>query len=334
MHLQGYNILTVQARFHQLRPTQCQGVSPDKQNQCEAATGGQEAVLFTGLYLLALGTSGVKAGLPSLGADHFDEKDPKEAAQLSSFFNWFLFSLTIGNIIGVTSIVWISTNQGWKWSFVICTTAVLCSIIFLSTGKSLYQNNVPEGSTILRFMQVFLAATRNRNLPIPDMTEELYEIHDKEIGKQDEILKRTDQFRNSSWNLAPSANRSRASPVSSLNGGCRNCETHWKSVATEHNMADSTKPLPMSVFWLGIQFSIFGAADLFTLMGLLEFIYAESSIGMKSISTPIAGCSSAFGYILRSFVVEIVNRVSGGWLANNNLNRVAHSKGKLELVAV
>lgn len=40
-----------------------------------------------------------------------------------------------------------------------------------------------------------MAAIRNRRLPIPDMSEELHELHDKEEGKDTEILQRTDQFR-------------------------------------------------------------------------------------------------------------------------------------------
>ncbi|XP_012071720.2 protein NRT1/ PTR FAMILY 4.5 [Jatropha curcas] len=432
IELLGYAILTVQAHFHQLRPTPCQGVSPDKTNQCEAATGGQEAVLFTGLYLVAIGTGGVKAGLPSLGADQFDENDPKEAAELSSYFNWFLFSITVGNIIGVTFVVWISTNQGWEWSYAICTMALLFSVILLCMGKSLYRINVPKGSPIIRFMQVFVAAIRNRNLPIPDMTDELHEIHDKEIGKQDEILKRTDQFRfldraailrtdnnGASTSVTPGPWRlctvtqieetkilirmvpiilstvfmntclaqlqtftiqqgttmdtnffgfhipapsipvipllfvfvlvpiydrifvPLARKITGIPTGIRYLqrigvglvlsaismavagivETRRKSVAIKHNMIDSTEPLPMSLFWLGIQYSIFGAADLFTLIGVLEFFYAESSAGMKSISTAISWSSLAFGFFMSSVVVEIVNRVSGGWLANNNLNR-------------
>jgi solute carrier family 15 (peptide/histidine transporter), member 3/4 len=98
-------------------------------------------------------------------------------------------------------------------------------------------------------------------------------------------------------------------------------ETRRKSVAIEHNMVDSTEPLPMSVFWLGFQYAIFGAADMFTLIGLLEFFYAESSAGMKSLSTAISWCSVAFGYFTSTVVVEVVNKVSGGWLASNNLNR-------------
>lgn len=98
-------------------------------------------------------------------------------------------------------------------------------------------------------------------------------------------------------------------------------ETHRKSLAYKHNMVDSLDPLPMSLFWLGFQYAIFGAADMFSLVGLLEFFYAESSTGMKSLSTAISWCSVAFGYFLSTVVVEVVNKVSGGWLANNNINR-------------
>lgn len=98
-------------------------------------------------------------------------------------------------------------------------------------------------------------------------------------------------------------------------------ETRRKSIAIQHNMVDSIEPLPMSVFWLGYQYGIFGAADMFTLIGLLEFFYAESSAGMKSLSTAISWCSVAFGYFTSTVVVEVVNKVSGGWLASNNLNR-------------
>ncbi|KAJ6685938.1 PEPTIDE/NITRATE TRANSPORTER [Salix purpurea] len=61
-------------------------------------------------------------------------------------------------------------------------------------------------------------------------------------------------------------------------------ETRRKSVAIEHNTVDSIEPSPMSFLWLGFQYAIFGAADMFTLVGLREFFYAESSPGMKSLS--------------------------------------------------
>lgn len=98
-------------------------------------------------------------------------------------------------------------------------------------------------------------------------------------------------------------------------------ETHKKSVAYKHNMVDSIAPLPLSVFWLGIQYAIFGMADMFSLVGLLNFFYAESSSGMKSLGTAISVSSVTLGYFTSSIVVNVVNKVSNGWLASNNLNR-------------
>ncbi|KAI3439691.1 uncharacterized protein J3R85_004531, partial [Psidium guajava] len=428
IELAGYALLAVQAHFHQLRPIPCKGLMPDQTSQCHGPDSTQATILYTGLYLVAFGTSGVKAALPSLGADQFDEKDPKEATQQSSFFNWFLFSLTIGAIIGVTFVVWISTNQGWDWSFGVCTIAVLFAMVFVCMGKSLYRNNVPKGSPLVRIMQVIVAAIKKSSLPIPPMTDELHEVHDREPGANDEILPRTDQFRfldraavapspgsgstAGPWSLCtvtqveetkillrmlpivlstvfmntclaqlqtftiqqsttmnphiwgfsvpgpsvpvipllfmfilvpiydrifvPIARKFTGIPtgirhlqriaiglaLSAISMAVAGVvETHRKSVAVHHNMVDSTGPLPMSMFWLGFQYAIFGAADMFTLVGLLEFFYAESSAGMKSLSTAISWCSLAFGYFLSTVVVQVVNKVSGGWLASNNLNR-------------
>lgn len=152
VYTQGYALLAIQARFQQLRPIPC---NASLGNECEQAESGQEAILFTGLYLIAFGTGGIRAALPSLGADQFDQSDPKEAESLASFFNWFLFSVTTGAVFGVTFVVWISSNQGWDWGFGICSVAVLVSALFLLMGKSMYRNYVPKGSPISRILQVY-----------------------------------------------------------------------------------------------------------------------------------------------------------------------------------
>lgn len=149
--MQGYGLLTAQAHFRELRPAPCKGAVA---RECEAADGGQEAILYLGIYLIALGTSGVKSALPALGADQFDGGDPAEAGKLSSFFNWFLFSLTTGSIVGLTLIVWINTDVGWDWAFVVCSLAVVAAIVAVCSGKKFYRNNAPKGSPIQRIFQV------------------------------------------------------------------------------------------------------------------------------------------------------------------------------------
>ncbi|KAL5189666.1 Protein NRT1/ PTR FAMILY 4.5 [Glycine soja] len=371
MELLGYGILTVQARFHQLRPIPCKDLATTQMSQCEAATGGHAAILYTGLYLVALGTGGIKAALPALGADQFDEKDPKEATQLSSFFNWFLFSLTIGAIIGVTFIVWIGVNLGWDWSFIVCTLTILFAIVFICMGNSLFLDRaaiarsstgarttsgpwrlctvtqVEETKILVRMLPIILSTifmntclaqlqtftiqqstTMDTNLggfkvPGPSVPVipllfmfVLIPLYDRVFVP---LARRITGIPTGIRHLQRIGIGLVLSTVSMAVAGF--VETRRKSVAIQHNMVDSTEPLPISVFWLGFQYAIFGAADMFTLIGLLEFFYAESSAGMKSLGTAISWSSVAFGYFTSTVVVEVVNKVSGGWLASNNLNR-------------
>ncbi|TMW84983.1 hypothetical protein EJD97_024011 [Solanum chilense] len=427
----GFAVLGVQAHFSQLRPFPCKDVPLSQNDRCESADAGQLAILYGGVYLIAFGNSGVKAALPSLGADQFDEKDPKEAAKLSSYFNWLLFYNTIGAILGITVLVWISDNQGWDWSFGICSVAVGLSILLLTMGKQFYRCNVPKGSPLMRIPQVFVAAFRNRNLPLPQNKDDLHQIRSGEPENGTEILQRTNQFKfldraailrnnqeasttsaHGPWSLCTisqveetkivvrmlpiilstvfmntcmaqfqtftiqqsmTMNRKIqnfeipgpsipvipqlfqlflipvydrifvpiARKFTGIPSGIRQLqrigvgqvlsavsmavaavvESHRKSVSIKHNMVDSASPLPMSVFWLGYQFVIAAMAQIFTIVGLMNFFYAESTSGLKSLSMAISWSSMAFGYFTSSIVVSVINKVSGGWLANNNLNR-------------
>uniref|UniRef100_A0A803NMN5 Uncharacterized protein n=1 Tax=Cannabis sativa TaxID=3483 RepID=A0A803NMN5_CANSA len=381
--LLGYTLLLVQAHRSELRPPKC---VDNINHQCVEATTGEASILYVGLYLVALGTGGIKAALPSLGADQFDERDPKESSQLSSFFNWFLFSLTIGAIFGVTVVVWISTNKGWDRGFAVCLVAVFFALLSLTFGKSLYRHNVPKGSPLLRFIRVFVASIKNPVIRTDGITGKwrvctVTEVEETKILVRMLPIILSTVFMNTCLAQLQTFSVQQGTTMdTTINGfevpaasipvipllfmfilipiydkifvpiarritgiptGIRHLqrigvglvlsaismtvagivEKKRKNVAIEHGMVDSLAPLPISLLWLGFQYAIFGAADMFTLVGLLEFFYAESSAGMKSLSTAISWCSFAFGYYLSTVVVEIVNKVSGGWLANNNLNR-------------
>ncbi|GKD67562.1 NRT1/ PTR family 4.5-like protein [Tanacetum coccineum] len=118
-----------------------------------------EVVGYALLAIKHTSNSGIRAALPSLGADQYDQSDPKKAESLARFLTWvYVQGVTTGAIFGVTFVVWISANKGWDWGFSICTVAVLVSALFLLMGKSMYQNYVPKGSPISRILQVFVVA--------------------------------------------------------------------------------------------------------------------------------------------------------------------------------
>ncbi|KAF9611411.1 hypothetical protein IFM89_032080 [Coptis chinensis] len=348
IELVGYTLLTVQAHSTLLRPFPCKDVAPG--SQCEAADYGQVAVLLSGLYLVALGTGGVKAGLPSLGADQFDEKDPKEtgvdmvckangkrtkkmAAReknkgLIPFYGKFLITFLDRAAIMINAHSSHSLNMTGSWY--LCTVTqveetkilirmlpIIISTIFMNTCLAQLQTFSVQQSTTMD-TGILGFHVPGPSLPVIPMVimAIMVPIYDGVFvplaRKFTGIPRGVQSLQRIGVGLVLSA-------ISMAIAGIM--ETRRKSVAVEHNMVDSLDPLPMSIFWLGFQYAIFGAADMFTLVGLLEFFYAESSAGMKSLSTAISWSSMAFGYYLSSLVVEVVNKVSGGWLASNNLNR-------------
>ncbi|KAI3946910.1 hypothetical protein MKW98_003473 [Papaver atlanticum] len=89
---------------------------------------------------------------------------------------------------------------------------------------------------------------------------------------------------------------------------------------------DPTKPI--SLFWLSFQYAIFGIADMFTLVGLLEFFYKEAPSGMRSLSTSFTYLSQSVGYFLSSVFVDLINTTTSrvtkskkGWLDGQDLNK-------------
>ncbi|KAH7833452.1 hypothetical protein Vadar_006485 [Vaccinium darrowii] len=67
---------------------------------------------------------------------------------------------------------------------------------------------------------------------------------------------------------------------------------------------------PISLFWLSFQYGIFGIADMFTLVELLEFFYKEAPACMRSPSTSFTYISLALGYFLSSVLFDIVKSMT------------------------
>ncbi|KAK8612779.1 hypothetical protein V6N13_092886 [Hibiscus sabdariffa] len=190
----GMALLMVQAHYSSLRPPPCNVFDPT--SRCEKLNGGNTVFLYVSLYLVAAGMAGIKAGVPSHGADQFDGKDYQEAKQMSSFFNGLLFVVCIGGAISLALFVWLDVHKGWDVGFGASTIAMFLALIVAVLGWPLYRIHVAQGtSAIVEIVQVFVAAFRNRNLQLPQNPLELYEIEkDKEAGLEDDFLPHRDVF--------------------------------------------------------------------------------------------------------------------------------------------
>ena len=181
-------LLTMTASVTGLKP------SCDK-NGCNP-TKTQSAACFVALYLIALGTGGIKPCVSSFGADQFDESYEKERKHKSSFFNWFYFSINIGALIASSVLVWIQMNVGWGWGFGVPAVAMAIAVVSFFSGSRLYRVQKPGGSPLTRIFQVIIASFRKHNVEVPYDKSLLYETTDEECNiKGSRKLGHTDKLR-------------------------------------------------------------------------------------------------------------------------------------------
>ena len=226
--VQGLGLIASSAMVPGLKPRACQD------NGCEPS----EAVLLGGLYLVAIGTGGIKPCVSAFGADQFgDDTDrhakegaiareasektnanakeghdnPKEELDgpsttmmmmmsMGSFFNWFFFSVNIGAALAFTVVVYVQDNVGWGIGILVALGTMTASLALLVAGFRTYRRRPPMGSPFTRFAQVVVAASRNRHLELPSPHDQLFELDAPESRDK---LARTNALRCTHLNTLP-----------------------------------------------------------------------------------------------------------------------------------
>jgi dipeptide/tripeptide permease len=169
---QGTGLLAVSTEVRQLRPPPC---GPGAAGPCEQATGLQMGVLYVCLYLIALGTGGLKSSVSGFGTDQFDERDARERAAMGLFFNRFFFFISVGTLLAVTVLVYVQDHVGRSWAYGICAGAMLLAIAVFLSGTRRYRYKRGSGSPIVQILQVLVAAAQKRSIKQPPTASALYE---------------------------------------------------------------------------------------------------------------------------------------------------------------
>lgn len=189
MGVQGTGMLTVITKLPELRPPPCSRNS----ESCKQANGFQMGILYVALYLIALGTGGLKSSVSGFGSDQFDEKDEKEKAQMAYFFNRFFFFISLGTLMAVTVLVYIQDEVGRSWAYGICSVSMIIAIFIFFSGTKNYRYKKSQGSPVVQIFQVIVAAIRKRNMDFPYDFSLLYET-----TPENSRIHHTQQFRYSS----------------------------------------------------------------------------------------------------------------------------------------
>jgi len=176
IYILGMILLTLTVSLPSLRPPACKSDS----NICEKASKLQIGIFYLALYVLAVGAGGTKANISTMGADQFDDFDPKEKLQKASFFNWWLFTVFSGLLLGNIFLVYIQDRVGFAFGYGMSTAGLIISVIIFLIGTPFYRHKVQKGSPFIRMAQVIVAAARKWRVSLPSDPTHLYEVDPKE----------------------------------------------------------------------------------------------------------------------------------------------------------
>ncbi|KAJ7287881.1 hypothetical protein O6H91_04G140400 [Diphasiastrum complanatum] len=175
----GSLFLTLSVSVSGLKPPRCIPTG----SPCPKPRAQQVGFFYFSLYLISLGTGGLKPNLEALGADQFDEQNPAEKLAKTSFFNWWYFGLVIGGTVSSTVIVYIQDNVGWGWGFGVPTVAIAVAFASFCIGTPVYRHKPPSGSALTSVAQVLVASARKWNISVPADKDELYELENKNAAQ-------------------------------------------------------------------------------------------------------------------------------------------------------
>ncbi|XP_039826327.1 protein NRT1/ PTR FAMILY 8.3-like isoform X2 [Panicum virgatum] len=133
-------------------------------------SGIRRVSVYLGLYLVALGTGGIKPCTSALGADQFDGADPVERATKGSFFNWYYFSVNIGSLLSGTVLVWVQQDIGWGVGFAVPMVLMMSGLAVFVAGRKVYRYKQLGVSPLTRVAQVVVAAVRNYRVVLHEDT--------------------------------------------------------------------------------------------------------------------------------------------------------------------
>jgi len=153
-------------------------------------------VLFASLYLISIGTGGVKSALLPFGADQYDDSNLEESKNKQLFFSWFFIAVNLGVFISGTVLVWIQQNVAWSLGFGISLICLLIATVAFFIGTPAYRVQLPTGSPLKSIVMVFVASFKKRRVAVPADSTLLFEGDVAESSNTvPNKLEHTDEFR-------------------------------------------------------------------------------------------------------------------------------------------
>ena len=164
-------LLTLAVSVPALRPPSCSTTQ-----DCAKASSFQVGIFYLALYIIAIGNGGTKPNLSTMGAEQFDDFEPKERKQKLSYFNCWVFGVFFGFLLSETFLVYIQDTVGWSLGYGLPTAGLVIAVLLFLVGTPFYRHKLHSGRPFTKIAKVFVAAMRKWKVPFPNDPKELHEL--------------------------------------------------------------------------------------------------------------------------------------------------------------
>lgn len=171
--MKGTILLWSTSIIPQTRPPPCDQDSA--KHICNPPTFLQSSVLCFSLGLISIGAGGIRSSSLAFGANQLENEDFQEncSGVSESYFSWYYAVYSFSCLIGLTCVVYIQDNMGWKIGFAVPIVLVMIGTCFFFLGSPLYVKVQTKPNLLTGFVQVVTASYKNRCFKLPSDTTNL-----------------------------------------------------------------------------------------------------------------------------------------------------------------
>ncbi|KAF8379115.1 hypothetical protein HHK36_028544 [Tetracentron sinense] len=176
IYVLGLISLSLSTYLFLLKPSGC----GDGKSLCGPHSTFEMGLFYLSVYLIALGYGGYQPTIATLGADQFDDEDPKEGHSKMAFFSYFYLALNLGSLFSNTILGYFEDKGLWALGFWASSGSAFVGLVLFLVGTPRYRHCKPSGNPLSRFCQVVVAASKKWRFEISPGGEDLYEVDGKE----------------------------------------------------------------------------------------------------------------------------------------------------------
>ncbi|KAJ4830762.1 hypothetical protein Tsubulata_020796 [Turnera subulata] len=153
---QGMVLLWLTAMIPDARPSPC----PKLSDTCEGATTLQLLFLYSSFFFMSIGAGGIRSSSLAFGADQLSNGST-HGGIFESFFSWYYVSNSVSALFGITFVVYIQENLGWKVGFGVPLLLMFISFVPFILCSPFYVKSKPKAGLLTGLAQVVVACFRH-----------------------------------------------------------------------------------------------------------------------------------------------------------------------------